>query len=309
MENLKGCSSTGLIRSIISDSDSVRQRCLGLAFFALYKQSIEKSNAVIDITIEYMKQILHPELKQAAHDNRVIICVMDFVWEHIARSEKRSAEFVKKNGVFHMLDIIYKFSFPVQLVTLGALVDICEFGQCLPYIITWRQQGQKNITFLFREENKRLNVKSGPRGEIADVKYPLMGKEQWIQTFCRCIDVNGSPAMADLFISCRPKIYALLQMLNERYKEVVDLADEHYKCYGGELQAEDQVTMLLAENFLALKLGEAWLELKTDLDRIPVTLIPADSKMMTYLIDRAVKWSSYLQKFQKRHFTTRLRKK
>ncbi|KAJ8980209.1 hypothetical protein NQ317_002222 [Molorchus minor] len=295
----------GLCYNIILDDDTVRENCLGVAFCllnTLYTYSEEKNNIIIDMAIIYMKRILNPKSEEAVHDNRTIISMMDFVWEHIVKCEEKSREFVKRNGSFLMLDIIYKFPFPVQLITLGALVDLCEYGQCIPYLITWRRRGQKIIPFLlkmFKEENKRLYVKTGPRGQIADIKYPLMGKEQWIQTFCRCIEVNGNPVMADLFISCRPKIYALLQMLNDRYEEEIEISNECYKSYGDEiLEAEDQVTLLLAENFLALKLGEAWIELKTEMDRIPITLIPADNKMVSFLIKRAIKWSSHLQTCQ-----------
>lgn len=67
-----------------------------------------------------------------------------------------------------------------------------------------------------------------------------MGKDQWIQTYCRDYNSKRSPTMVDMFLSCRPRIYAILTLLNERHKEQVDLVKEEYHIYE-ELTSKDQV--------------------------------------------------------------------
>lgn len=61
-----------------------------------------------------------------------------------------------------------------------------------------------------------------------DVNYPLMGKMQWIQTYCRDYDFRRSPVMADMFLSCRIRIYAILTLMNERHRDQVELVKEQY---------------------------------------------------------------------------------
>lgn len=69
-----------------------------------------------------------------------------------------------------------------------------------------------------------------------------MGKDQWFLTFCTCKPMMpGHACLSDLFVSCRPKIYALLQMLHMRHVKAVEIADEHYKMYNEELEPMDQV--------------------------------------------------------------------
>lgn len=75
-----------------------------------------------------------------------------------------------------------------------------------------------------------------------------MGKEQWIQTYCNEYDYKWSPAIADMFISCRPRIYAILTLLNERHQETAQLVNEQYKIQQ-ELSARDKVRFQISAFF------------------------------------------------------------
>ncbi|XP_018577709.1 uncharacterized protein LOC108916012 [Anoplophora glabripennis] len=298
----------GLCEDIVLNlfEDNFGKKCLTLAILILnilYEHSTQKyKKKLITITIEYMKKIVLPHKEVSVRDVREIICVMNFIWEHIVKDEECAKEFVKKGGTFLMLDMVQKFPFVVKIVTLGALVDLCQFDHCIPYLITWKRKGQKILPMLmkvFREENKRLKVKRGSHGQISDIRYPLMGKDQWFLTFCTCKPMTpGNACISDLFISCRPKIYALLQMLHMRHAEAVKIADEQYKSYDEELQPDDQVTRLIAENFLALKLGEAWVELKEQFDRSSISLTYIDNRLLSALTERTNKLAQYLQSIQ-----------
>ncbi|KAJ8920685.1 hypothetical protein NQ315_004824, partial [Exocentrus adspersus] len=286
--------------------EDLGKACLGLAFCILdilYKNVEEKANqTTLTITIAYMKNITQQNRQVPVRDAKEIIFVMNFIWEHIIKVEELAKEFVGKDGTYLMLDIIQKFPFAVKLITLGALVDLCEFGLCIPYLITWKRNDQTLIPMLmqiFREENKQLNVKSGPFGEIIDPKNSVMGTDQWFMTFCTCTKMmQGNACISDLHLSCRPKIYALLQMLDYRHADKVEMANEHYKSYNEELDTADQVTRLVAENFLLFKLGEAWIELREEFRRSHITLTQIDSEILSLLCYRAIKLGEHLQTVQ-----------
>lgn len=69
-----------------------------------------------------------------------------------------------------------------------------------------------------------------------------MGEQQWYETFGgQKHDPNSSPALTDLLLNCRPKIYAIVQLLNSRHTEQVTIANEHYCLYNDRLNAQDEV--------------------------------------------------------------------
>nr|XP_023027389.1 cilia- and flagella-associated protein 69-like [Leptinotarsa decemlineata] len=285
------------------------QTCLRLIFCIfneLHQSSTDLPVVLVEISLKYFKRILNLNLNEMIFDNKIIICLMDFVWETIIKSENLSKMFIESMGVYMMLDIIQKFPFPVQLITLGALVDLCEDESCVPYLLTWK--GTKNVKFIpllmqiFRYENNLLQVKCGSFGQILDAAFPLVGKEQRDQTFSDTRNLNSHPTIADLFLSSRPKIYALLKLLQERHEEVLKIAEEEYKIEIDDLTTKDRVTMLMAENFLALKLGEAWVELEIEFTVMNFKPLPADYKIMSTLVTRYHKWGEYLKETQNEIF-------
>ncbi|XP_074030964.1 uncharacterized protein isoform X4 [Leptinotarsa decemlineata] len=223
------------------------QTCLRLIFCIfneLHQSSTDLPVVLVEISLKYFKRILNLNLNEMIFDNKIIICLMDFVWETIIKSENLSKMFIESMGVYMMLDIIQKFPFPVQLITLGALVDLCEDESCVPYLLTWK--GTKNVKFIpllmqiFRYENNLLQVKCGSFGQILDAAFPLVGKEQRDQTFSDTRNLNSHPTIADLFLSSRPKIYALLKLLQERHEEVLKIAEEEYKIEIDDLTTKDR---------------------------------------------------------------------
>ncbi|XP_074030963.1 uncharacterized protein isoform X3 [Leptinotarsa decemlineata] len=137
---------------------------------------------------------------------------------------------------------------------------------------------------------------------LLNAAFPLVGKEQRDQTFSDTRNLNSHPTIADLFLSSRPKIYALLKLLQERHEEVLKIAEEEYKIEIDDLTTKDRVTMLMAENFLALKLGEAWVELEIEFTVMNFKPLPADYKIMSTLVTRYHKWGEYLKETQNEIF-------
>lgn len=76
---------------------------------------------------------------------------------------------------------------------------------------------------------------------VVDYLYPLMGRHQYYETYCVCKKHTGHATIADMFVSCRPKVYCLLQILNYRQRETVEIANEFYRVYDEELNCKDEV--------------------------------------------------------------------
>ncbi|GJQ70255.1 hypothetical protein Trydic_g22699 [Trypoxylus dichotomus] len=191
--------------------------------------------------------------------------------------------------------------FPVQLTALSLLVDLCEEGACIPYILTWRGKCGTAIPMLldiFRKENKMLGVKTCDDGIVADVELPLMGEKQFRLTFRDRKDPNSSPAILDVLGSCRPKIYALLHLINCHKIDVVEAVNDRYRITQP-LQTHDEITKLLAENYFPLKLGEIWVELKRDMEVAGIRPLVYDLETISTMVRRFYKWSLFIRNAQK----------
>ncbi|VEN63456.1 unnamed protein product [Callosobruchus maculatus] len=266
----------------------------------LYGANIDKNcTCYLEIVLNYIDRMLNPKPDEPMYDNRIMVCIVDFIWETVMRSDLTTRQFMKRGGLYKMLDIVERYPFHIKIITLGALVDMCEDSSCVPYMITWKSRKHSNFLSLlleiFRQENKQIGVRTGPRGQIADEINPIMGEDQRNHTQ----DVAHSfPAMYDLFMSCRPKIYAILQLIYERHADATEMADEYYKNLDVDLSAQDKITLLLADNFLALKLCEAWKEVNKEVHDIEFVASSFDRKILNNLIDRSHKWGKHLKKVQ-----------
>lgn len=68
-----------------------------------------------------------------------------------------------------------------------------------------------------------------------------MGKRQWLDTYCKKLARDSSPAIIDMIGSVRSKIYSIFKIIerdNEKYK----MAKEHYKILYANLSIEDRVS-------------------------------------------------------------------
>lgn len=76
---------------------------------------------------------------------------------------------------------------------------------------------------------------------FSDTKAPVMGRLQYQLTFTTKKSLPSSPAIADMLGSCRPKIYALIQLLKIRYGHVVNAINRLYRIATVKLPPEEQV--------------------------------------------------------------------
>ena len=75
---------------------------------------------------------------------------------------------------------------------------------------------------------------------MSDVELPLMGKDQESRTF-NTKDPSSSLAILDLLGSSRPKIYAIFQIINQRFNEEAKLIYDTYCVNKNRPSTQDQV--------------------------------------------------------------------
>ncbi|CAH0558198.1 unnamed protein product [Brassicogethes aeneus] len=124
--------------------------------------------ASLDLCLKYLQRYLEPLPRDHIHDPKVQISAVGLIWVNIELGDGIK-KIINTGLVYVMLDILNKTVFPVKIVILGALVDLCDTGACIPHLITWRKHGKKLLPLLmeiFREESLKLGVKTGPNGEI-----------------------------------------------------------------------------------------------------------------------------------------------
>lgn len=183
---------------------------------------------------------------------------------------------------------------------MGLIVDLCEEGSCIPYLMTWRQNRKTFLPMIleiFKMENKRLKVKTSEDDVVLDIENAIMGKAQHEETYSPNKDPNSSPALMDLLASCRPKVYAIFKLM-ERHKEKVDIINEHFKIHQMNFSYSDEIILIAAENYLALKLGETWVELGIDLKKLGLMPLGLDQNIISILSQRLRIWSLNLKTYQ-----------
>ncbi|XP_050307391.1 uncharacterized protein LOC126744087 isoform X1 [Anthonomus grandis grandis] len=275
---------------------------VGICLLEQICSEIDEVLRILPLLISYMKRYVNPVQKEHVQIPNLIIICLSFIWNKVISCEAAGKEFVKMGGVYLMLDIVQVGCMPVKMVALGALIDLCETVQCIPYLITWRKNNQGIKAMLlnvFRQENNDMLVKHDENSIIIDPTLPIMGVVQFFETYCLCKKYVGNAAIADMFISCRPKIYCLLQILDYKQNDTVEIANDCYKLYSEELTVKDQIAYILAENYLALKLCEQWKEIREEFRRLDLEPIPTDEYILNLMADISDKWGKDLQKMQR----------
>ncbi|XP_031342178.1 cilia- and flagella-associated protein 69-like [Photinus pyralis] len=278
------------------------QECLTYAFCALESLIFVKPKKwgnVIDLCTKLLGRVLTPHVQDPVINPKLVICGLDFLWEAVAWDDNNLQAFVGSGGVYLLLDLISASAFPIKVVGLGLLVELCDAGTGIPYLITWRNSGQPlfpALLTIFRDECMKMGVRTSYDGTVSDVEFPLMGQQQWYETFGIQKDLYSTPAIVDLLGSCRPKVYAIINLLYNRHNLSVDIANEHYCMFNlDNLKTEDKITLHLAENFLALKLGETWMEVSRDLENAGVLPLAIDTAFVTQLTRRFHNWSQHIR--------------
>lgn len=70
-----------------------------------------------------------------------------------------------------------------------------------------------------------------------------MGEIQYHQAYCTCHTHSGNAVVGDMFMSCRPKVYCLLQILHKKQVESAKVCNEFYRGFENGKSVEDQVSL------------------------------------------------------------------
>ncbi|XP_049840412.1 uncharacterized protein LOC126285135 [Schistocerca gregaria] len=106
---------------------------------------------------------------------QLVICVIDFLWESVVWNPANSQSFVNRGGPYQLLDVLENSIFPIQVIILGALTDLCEEGTCIPHLLTWRGGKGKKMVFqqllaaIWRTEEDWIGVELDGQRCITDI--------------------------------------------------------------------------------------------------------------------------------------------
>lgn len=182
-----------------------------------------------------------------------MITIGSYIWKCVVVCPERVEKFVDDGGIYTILDVIEEAILPVRCMYLGILTDMCSDGQGAPHLCTWRGVDKTKgfmslLARTWREEEIRTGVKRNRDGCIEDVELPIMGTEQWIQTFHARSTHEFSPALASIVGSSRPKIYAIRKIIANR-SDCFDRSREHYKILLDDMPVEDHVSTDIGQKF------------------------------------------------------------
>ncbi|UJR26392.1 hypothetical protein I4U23_007724 [Adineta vaga] len=199
---------------------------------------------------------------------RLLVAAIDCIWCCVVGSVINEDEFIQKQGLFALLDLIDSNPKSLQNIILGCLLDLTENTKCLHFIMAW--QGRKQQQFphvlceLWRDEEREIHVARTDKGVISDHEKPLMGALQQSVPIVPLKRSEPTRSVVDLIDNMRSKIYGFFCRIG----------------FGNlpGLHEEDFVTLCIIENFLDFKMGEIWQEMMTELEMEGTKLIATDTE-------------------------------
>ncbi|CAF1072360.1 unnamed protein product [Adineta steineri] len=200
--------------------------------------------------------------------HRLLVAAIDCVWCCVVGSVINEDEFIQKQGIFALLDLIATNPKSLQNIVLGCVLDLTENSKCLHFLMAWQGHKQQQFTHvlceLWRDEEREIYVSRTEKGVIHDHTKPLMGILQQTVPITPLGRLEPSRSILDLIDNMRSKIYGFFCKLG-----FTDLPGLH---------EEDYVTLCIIENFLDFKMGEVWQEIVAELDMEGVKLVAPDNE-------------------------------
>ncbi|CAF1323044.1 unnamed protein product [Adineta steineri] len=199
---------------------------------------------------------------------RLLVAAIDCTWCCVVGSVINEDEFIQKQGLFALLDLIESNPKSLQNIILGCLLDLAENLKCIHFLMAW--QGHKQQQFvhvlceLWRDEEREIYVSRTARGVISDPTKPLMGALQQSVPIVPLKRSEPSRSVLDLIDNMRSKIYGFFCKIG--FGQLPGLHEE------------DFVTLCIIENFLDFKMGEIWQEIMSELEMEGTKLISTDTE-------------------------------
>lgn len=197
--------------------------------------------------------------------------------------------FLEKEGAFLLLDLLENCPDNMQNVVLGTIVDLLENKNTLAHVMLWCGKNEKTVAKLLVDlwcsEEKRLGVKRGPHGIIADVTSPLLTKQQDDQGIISLPVTTASPSIVDVSDNLRAKIYSMFNKLG--FNNVPGLL------------VTDYIVLSVIEKYLDFKVLEVWREVKTELEVENIEPVSPDKEGIDGIINIFHEKAEQVQDVQK----------
>ncbi|XP_015835259.2 uncharacterized protein LOC103312894 isoform X2 [Tribolium castaneum] len=243
----------------------------------------------ITLCLDFLNRVIHPNENDPLIDVRATICALHLLWQSVVTSNSSYSKFLKKGGIYILLDITELCAFPAKVVSLGLLADTAEKSPSIPYFITWRKKGQRLLPMLMEIfRNEKMMTCHSIESQNENV-WLVLCDGQKINFRADCL------TQEQLLESCRCKVHAILYALKVRFRESVEVADENYKLFSGKLKTDDELTMLFAENYSSLKMCQSWIRVFRELQSEGVTPVEVDGDHLNEKLERIRHWKQYLR--------------
>uniref|UniRef100_A0A1B6EFI0 Cilia- and flagella-associated protein 69 ARM repeats domain-containing protein n=1 Tax=Clastoptera arizonana TaxID=38151 RepID=A0A1B6EFI0_9HEMI len=260
------------------------------------------SYQILERTISLCDHILKPSSNDFLLDNRLILVVGNFIWKMIVWHKNNSLQFIKSGYIYDILDILElsDISLATKHVYLSLLIDLCTNVECVPYLVTWRNTRNSEsilptLVKLWRNEEISFGVERTKHGCLADIERPLMGEEQHKLTkSLDLLKLKSSPAILDTVASVRPKVFALVQIMKHHNEDITVLCEDLYRLGHNRVSKEDQITLILIDAYLVLKMGEIW----SECEQRNKNVTPLNKYILTTLTSRYRDWSVFVKNKQ-----------
>lgn len=204
---------------------------------------------------------------------RLIIGTIDCIWATLVGCILNEDYFIKKEGVFYLMDILEVSPKSMQNLILGCVLDLSDNPKTLTHILQW--EGKANIRIshflcdLWRTEENENGVERDENGIIANALKPLAAynSEEVEESL-----PSSAPSKAIVEVSenMRAKIYGMFCKLG--FNDLSGLTNE------------DQLTLCIIENYLDFKLGEVFKEIDIELKLDGVEPIPPDQEALDTIL-------------------------
>ncbi|KAG6454112.1 uncharacterized protein LOC115446035 [Manduca sexta] len=267
-------------------------------------------SSVNSLAMRMLDVVLYSLDKHFIVSNRLLISLLNFIWQGIVWKPDYREIFVANNGIYKLLDIITMAKPPVQCIALALICDVARAGDALGQLVSWRANlGAANVhpnivsrgstiasllAAVFRDDCQRTGVTLNEYGYIENLDCPIMSSEvrkKMNELHCRGGFSQRTPVClpaSDLAGSRMSKAFALLHLLSEDLEYKVSLADEAYNLYKNiRLTPEDESALVLCSHYLTLKLVEVWAETKVQ----NVGLLPQDNEVLEEFLHIGKGWA------------------
>lgn len=89
---------------------TIYQTCLEYAFFTLevlVRKRETNNDDGVQLCLNFIKRFRNPTKDDIVKGPRVLICCLDFLWQLLIYSDKNLHYFLKKGGIYLLLDTVY----------------------------------------------------------------------------------------------------------------------------------------------------------------------------------------------------------